>query len=164
MVSKAEFQFPPPQGGELWFWWPEQRQPRISIPAPARGRTCFGFSLALPTFISIPAPARGRTCKHCNIIYQGVGFQFPPQRGGELENQVLLCSECEISIPAPARGRTAGLGSRREVWKISIPAPARGRTDPTAGGDLMLFISIPAPARGRTAKLHKIEQSILSVC
>ena len=25
-------------------------------------------------------------------------------------------------------------------------------------------ISIPAPARGRTAKLHKIEQSILSVC
>ena len=47
---------------------------------------------------------------------------------------------------------------------ISIPAPARGRTASRTSKGKVNAISIPAPARGRTAKLHKIEQSILSVC
>ena len=56
---------------------------RISIPAPARGRTGGGGGLTQGLYISIPAPARGRTRRISAVI-------FPNQ----------------ISIPAPARGRT----------------------------------------------------------
>ena len=173
---KKIFQFPPPRGGELFrdnqyrrpgqFQFPPPRggEPRhngiditlkISIPAPARGRTGKkGFSGTIST-ISIPAPARGRT----------IGFPGNPRSGN-------------ISIPAPARGRTetgdsafylhVDFNSRpREganaldrhvnlIVAISIPAPARGRTRNIIPGGKILIISIPAPARGRTAKFWLI--------
>ena len=91
----------------------------------------------------------------------------------------------KISIPAPARGRTLGtsriipdnnFNSRpREGANLTAKRqkfnPDHFNSRPREGANAVLelcqfggAISIPAPARGRTAKLHKIEQSILSVC
>ena len=143
----------------------------ISIPAPARGRTCGKASISLHT-ISIPAPARGRThniasnfkfrryfnsrpregANHAQRVRPRSDFifQFPPPRGGEHEHRVPRCRAAAISIPAPARGRTvegtAGPG-RRDHFNSRPREGANKlyRTDCKKGR-----ISIPAPARGRT--------------
>ena len=152
-----------------------QAQGKISIPAPARGRTfppylrCFfnyfnsrpregaNIRRIRPSWnqqISIPAPARGRTLPRLSA-----GFDL------------------HISIPAPARGRTRHSQKIRPKNRISIPAPARGRTpetrqsfagryfnsrpreganlSPTCGRPIWILISIPAPARGRTERADK---------
>ena len=59
-LSVAQFQFPPPRGGEHDFKRNFFTEWNISIPAPARGRTS---EIALYLFVG--------------------QFQFPPPRGGE---------------------------------------------------------------------------------
>ena len=49
-------------------------------------------------------------------------------------------------------------------YKFQFPPPRGGEPFAASLVSGLGGISIPAPARGRTAKLHKIEQSILSVC
>ena len=58
---------------------------RISIPAPARGRTFSGRNIGDIYAISIPAPARGRTMYLVRRFLDDQ-FQFPPPRGGEQQN------------------------------------------------------------------------------
>ena len=101
--------------------------------------------------ISIPAPARGRTNGAGYYDFDIVLFQFPPPRGGE-RLKALSAALDMISIPAPARGRTYVAIRQTEKQKISIPAPARGRTHEWDKVELAVVISIPAPARGRTSQ------------
>ena len=79
--------------------------------------------------ISIPAPARGRTTR---IAFKKGGylFQFPPPRGGERQARLHAANFCKISIPAPARGRTetAGLGRCRK-WDFNS-RPREGANKP----------------------------------
>ena len=137
--------------------------PPISIPAPARGRTDYHHQRRHGNQISIPAPARGRTALFVSVPYLLI-FQFPPPRGGEPRYPALSCPLRRDFNSRPREGANVFLSRvLYNIW-ISIPAPARGRTKNNIILCNLLMISIPAPARGRTAKLHKIEQSILSVC
>ena len=103
-MERFLFQFPPPRGGE--------RPPhfvgaklKISIPAPARGRTAARIAAGDSASYFNSRPREG-----ANIVsYKGKlyrSFQFPPPRGGEQALNNVYAVFIEISIPAPARGRT----------------------------------------------------------
>ena len=179
------FQFPPPRGGEQATPCAGPRRADFNS-RPREGANLGAFTLLLPlSRFQFPPPRGG---EHGITIHRRRPklFQFPPPRGGE-QYGVTVLGIGFISIPAPARGRTRRVSTCR--WPksdfnsrpregangrfiISPRPPSLFQFPPPRGGErgllcvpeLICLISIPAPARGRTAKLHKIEQSILSVC
>ena len=145
---------------------------RISIPAPARGRTVIREIPLGIEQISIPAPARGRTSSagsHAGLLR----FQFPPPRGGELlifspeesfekyfnsrpregaNLRYAARKSCALNFNSrPREGANKGrhpVGHRND---ISIPAPARGRTTHGKATDLSSLFQFPPPRGGERA-------------
>ena len=127
----------------------------ISIPAPARGATYYGFAyLQGVYYISIPAPARGATMREVVILYIPLAFQFPPLREGRPTWRVVRHPFFYFNSRPCARGDVIA-DEFRDVFLISIPAPARGATGNVMDIVNYYGISIPAPARGATANLNK---------
>ena len=167
------FQFPPPRGGEHVQRLGVASRKRISIPAPARGRTFLTFFRHFPirrisipapargrtpllemvddtTDISIPAPARGRTSGF-HRRSQRAYFNSRPREGANMEKMVEVC-ETEFQFPPP-RGGEHGITIHRRRPKLFQFPPPRGGEQYGVTVLGIGFISIPAPARGRTSPL-----------
>ena len=79
----------------------------ISIHAPPRGATVYGYNDLQNPAISIHAPPRGATgCKR--IKFKPFEFQFTPLREGRRLSVMLATMYNFISIHAPPRGATTG--------------------------------------------------------
>ena len=164
----GQFQFPPPRGGEPEDLL-EDTHAMISIPAPARGRTCNDGKHGRYLTISIPAPARGRTVVSCAIALE-LNFNSRPREGANLRWERPGRNSPDFNS-RPREGANLSFVFWFVGWHfnsrpreganflhpqferpvtISIPAPARGRTCVHAFSFGVGHISIPAPARGRT--------------
>ncbi len=167
------FQSTPPRGGRLG------QQIRIidlfavSIHAPARGATRWGWRAARRGRVSIHAPARGATALGQPRRARGApGFNPRPRAGGDKSSTPCLTSHPKFQSTPPRGGRPRGRcplasrfpfqstpprGGRRPATtcrpnrQVSIHAPARGATDGVeVGAYAAPGVSIHAPARGAT--------------
>ena len=175
------FQFPPPRGGELnrppapVVQFNFNSRPREGAKhhrhgsgatanfnsRPREGAKSSVTSQKRSEYISIPAPARGRTGRGISST-GSIVFQFPPPRGGEL-CRIALDHPQEISIPAPARGRSIALRMLRPLRNFNSRPREGAKRSPRGAGPIEFDFN-SRPREGAKAKLHKIEQSILSVC
>ena len=119
---------------------------KISIPAPARGRTPALLSLSWPCSYFNSRPREGAN-QGLPFLPPAGKFQFPPPRGGEPE-KIRNRHHRPISIPAPARGRTALAQVSYCSVRISIPAPARGRTLARNANNYFGIFQFPPPRGG----------------
>ena len=185
--SPKPISIPAPARGRTGAQGPAGAPGKISIPAPARGRTFKANQPRRMLLFQFPPPRGGEP--GLKICVSWSTRIFPPPRGGEPGLHAVFCG-LAVLIPAPARGRTGSWpGSGPAVPRRPYSRPRegaiqgrygivciyhrpysrpreganRGRvTSSTRSSALSLF---PPPRGGEPgAKLHKIEQSILSVC
>ena len=179
MTSGRSFQSTPPRGGERRRTCAASSARRGFQSTPPRGgEHDRAFNVVRHGRVSIHAPARGRTIARIKMLFRCSLFQSTPPRGGERRRQrgrgradsrfnprPLAASDFLlhlVSIHAPARGRTRRLRPSDPSASSFNPRPRAGanvyalfRRDPCVG------VSIHAPARGRTAPI--ISQGAKSV-
>ena len=120
---------------------------------------------------------QNHTCKHfnsrpregANAALQRLGytvkdFKSRPREGANNFRLRALRGRFEFQFPPPRGGELFPFGMVLGFGIDFNSRPREGANILDAAEKCVCNISIPAPARGRTAKLHKIEQSILSVC
>ena len=100
--------------------------PRYFNSRPREGANFLGGLVISQAKISIPAPARGRTNRASFPSPRRI-FQFPPPRGGEQYFISFLHFSPDFNS-RPREGANAKAFERVGGHLISIPAPARGRT------------------------------------
>ncbi len=118
----------------------------VSIHAPARGATFYGWDGRSDTLVSIHAPARGATLGQAMHESGGL-FQSTPPHGGRPSPAAWRCC-LRCFNPRP---RTGGDGVTRLMdcaWRVSIHAPARGATAKIRSSPLSKVCFNPRPRTG----------------